>query len=346
MRQLRCSALLFSVLLIAGCTRGEAADANHLTVAVLFSGGGRGDHGFNDAAAAGVARAEHDFGVKVRIVEPTNDGELAMARAAARGGADLVIGIGFPFSAPFQTVAQEFPRARFIGVDMERSVGAHGELLPLPENVGGIAFREDEGAFLVGALAAMSSKSHTVGFVGGMRNDVIGRFEDGYRSGARYICPTCKVLVGYVGTTPAAFAAPERGVILADSEFAAGADVIFHAAGLSGNGVIDAAGRTGKLAIGADIDQSPRAPGHVLTSMQKSVDVAVYEAIKRAREGRLDTGVITTLGLAQNGVGYVYNDGNRALITPAMRDRVESLRTNIISGRLATRQQAAMMPMM
>ena len=347
MRPLRRSSyLLLASLSLSSCSHGVAATTGPLKVAVLFSGGGRGDHGFNDAAVAGVQRAERDFGVHVQLVDPSAAGESDMARAAARSGANLVIGIGFLFSEPFQHVAPDFAHARFIGVDMERSVNARGELQPLPENVGGIAFREDEGAFLVGALAAMASHTHSVGFVGGMRSDVIKRFEDGYRSGARFICPSCPVLVSYVGGTPAAFASPARARVLADSQFAAGADVIFHAAGRSGDGVIAAANRPGRLAIGADIDQSPLAPGHVLTSMRKDVDVAVYEAIKRAYEGRLETGVITTLGLAQNGVGYVYNDGNKDLITPSMHARVEQLRANIANGRMATRALPAPMPLM
>lgn len=346
MRSLPLAALALGAVFLTSCAAGDAANLGPLDVAVLFSGGGRGDHGFNDAAMEGAQRAAREFGVRVRFVDPMNGQETAMARRAASDSADLVIGIGFPFSQPLQTVAPEFPRARFIGVDMERTVGSNGELQALPENVGGIAFREDEGAFLVGALAAMASKTHAVGFVGGMRSEVIRRFEDGYRSGARFVCPGCRVVASYVGDTPAAFAQPERGSVLADSQFTAGVDVVFHAAGMSGNGVIDAARRADKLAIGADIDQSPRAPGHVLTSMQKSVDVAVYEAIRRAYQGRLDTGVITTLGLAQNAVGYVYNENNRDLITPAMHARVEQLRASIVNGRMATREMPAAMPMM
>lgn len=338
--------LLFASLLLTGCSHGEAATTGPLKVAILFSGGGRGDHGFNDAAVAGAQRAEREFGVHVQFIDPANVSEVDMARSAAHDGADLVIGIGFLFSEPFQKVAPTFGKTRFVGVDLERSVNARGELQALPENVGGISFREDEGAFLVGALAAMASHTHSVGFVGGMRSEVIKRFEDGYRSGARYVCPTCPVLVSYVGDTPVAFASPAKAETLADSQYAAGADVIFHAAGRSGDGVIAAAKAKDRLAVGADIDQSPLAPGHVLTSMRKSVDVAVYEAIKRAREGRLETGVITTLGLAQNGVGYVYNDANRDLITPSMRARVEQLRANIVNGRMATRELPAPMPVM
>jgi basic membrane protein A and related proteins len=339
-------ALALAGLLLAGCAHVDAAPARPLDVAVLFSGGGRGDNGFNDDAVAGATRAAKDFGVTVHFVDPSADGESAMARDAAQAGANLVIGVGFQFNEPLQSVAGGFQHTRFIGVDMSYSVDPSGALRALPDNVGGIAFREDEGAFLVGALAAMSSPSHTVGFVGGMPNDVIKRFEDGYRSGVRNVCPSCSILVDYVGNTPAAFASPERARTLASAQFADGADVVFHAAGRSGHGVIDAAAHEHKLAIGADIDESVRAPGYVLTSMQKSVDVAIYETIKRAVQGHLEMGTLTTLGLAQNGVGYVYNERNRALITPAMHARVEQLRASIVNGRMATRELPMAMPTM
>jgi basic membrane protein A and related proteins len=340
---LRFSPLALGAVLLTSCANGDAASGPR-TVTVLFSGGGRGDHGFNDEAVAGAERAQKDFGVHVRFVDPSGEDETAMANAAAQDGADMVVGIGFLFSEPLRKVAPSFPRTRFVGIDMASSNDASGKQNPLPTNVAGIAFREDEGAFLVGALAAMASQSHAVGFVGGMRSDLVKRFEDGYGSGAHYVCPTCRVIVDYVGDTRAAFAEPEKAAALAKAEFTAGADVIFHAAGKSGKGVIAGAMRSGYLAIGADIDQEPLAPGHVLTSMRKEVDVAVYEAIKRAHEGHLETGTITTLGLAQNGVGYVYNDGNRLLISPAMHARAEQLRASIASGQMTTHQKPGSTP--
>jgi basic membrane protein A len=324
---LRFTPLAIGAVLLTSCAKGDATSGPR-TVTVLFSGGGRGDHGFNDEAVTGAERAEKDFGVHVRFVDPTGEDETAMARAAAQDGADMVVGIGFLFSEPLQKVAPSFPRTRFVGIDMASSNDASGKQTPLPDNVAGIAFREDEGAFLVGALAAMASQSHAVGF----------------GSGAHYVCPTCRVIVDYVGDTRAAFAEPEKAAALAKGQFTAGADVIFHAAGKSGKGVIAGAMRSGYLAIGADIDQEPLAPGHVLTSMRKEVDVAVYEAIKRAHEGHLETGTITTLGLAQNGVGYVYNDGNRLLISPAMHARAEQLRASIASGQMTTRQKPGSTP--
>src|SRR5262249_36162675 len=136
-----------------------------------------------------------------------------------------------------------------------------------------LKFREEEGAFLVGALAALVSKSKAIGFVGGMDIPLIHKFEAGYAEGAKHVCPDCRVLVGYAGVTGDAFKNPTKGKELAMAQYAAGADIVFHAAGTTGLGVFEAARQEHKLAIGVDADQWSEAPGHILTSMTKQVDV-------------------------------------------------------------------------
>jgi basic membrane protein A len=194
-----------------------------------------------------------------------------------------------------------------------------------------LKFKEEQGSFLVGALAALTSRSHTVGFVGGMDIPLIHKFEEGYRAGAHAVCPECRVLVGYAGVTGEAFKNPGKGKELALGQYADGADVVFHAAGSTGLGVFEAARTTNRYAIGVDADQWDEAPGRVLTSMTKQVDVAVFDTVKQVVDGKW-VGGVQQWGLARGGVDYVYDDHNRALIGEATRARVEELRQQIIAG--------------
>jgi basic membrane protein A len=167
-----------------------------------------------------------------------------------------------------------------------------------------------------------------------MDSPLIHKFEAGYRAGVKEVCPDCEVLVQYAGVTPDAFRNPGRGKELALSQYEQGVNVIFHAAGSTGLGVFEAARTLNKLVIGVDADQYREAPGHVLTSMVKRVDNAVYDVILRVKEHRF-TGGIYNVGLAEDGVGYVYDAHNRALIPDAVHARVEALKADIIAGRIA-----------
>jgi basic membrane protein A len=199
--------------------------------------------------------------------------------------------------------------------------------------VAALKFREEQGSFLVGALAALESKTKKVGFVGGMDSPLIQKFEVGYRAGVRRVCPQCTVLVGYAGVTPEAFRNPGKGKELALNQYGQGADIIYHASGSTGLGVFEAARETGHLAIGVDADQYSEAPGYVLTSMVKGVDEAVFDVIKLVKEHRFKGGIYQ-LGLAEHGVGYVYDAQNRELIPDSVRARVDSLRDEIIAGKI------------
>jgi basic membrane protein A len=162
---------------------------------------------------------------------------------------------------------------------------------------------------------------------------LIHKFEAGYRAGVKYVCPDCTVVAQYAGVTPEAFKNPGRGKELALAQYQSGVEVIFHASGSTGLGVFEAARQTGKLAIGVDADQYAEAPGHILTSMVKGVDASVYDAIKRVKEGTFKGGVYQ-FGLAENGVGYVYDQHNRALIPDDVRARLEAIRNDIIAGKI------------
>jgi basic membrane protein A and related proteins len=303
----------------------------------VFDVGGRGDKSFNDSAYLGLDRAVRQLGVKAQYIEPGegSDRESGIRLLAAQGF-DLVIGVGFIFSDDLYAMAKEYPQTRFACIDYAK-FDAHGFVVP-PPNMVALKFREEEGSFLVGALAALVSKSNAVGFVGGMDIPLIHKFEAGYRAGARYIHPDEPVLVGYAGVTGDAFKNPAKGKELALAQYAAGADIIFHAAGTTGLGVFEAARETRRWAIGVDADQWDEAPGRVLTSMTKVVDTAVFETVKRVQDGQWKGGVLQ-LGLAEGGVDYVFDERNRALIGDVVRARVEEIRRDIIAGKIKVPSQ-------
>lgn len=305
-----------------------------LRVGVVFDVGGRGDKSFNDGAYLGAERAMRELGADVRFVEPGegSDREAGLRLLAAQG-MDLVIGVGFIFSDDLTQLAKEYPNVHFAGVDYALGTDAQGNTIEPPANLAALKFREEQGSFLVGAMAALVSKTKEVGFVGGMDIPLIHKFEAGYRAGVRQVCPNCRVIAQYAGVTPEAFRNPGRGKELALSQYNQGVDVIFHASGSTGLGVFEAARATGKLAIGVDADQYSEAPGYVLTSMVKGVDNAVFDAIRGVSDGSFHGGIYW-LGLKEGGVRYVYDQNNRALIPPAVQQRVEQLKAEIIAGRI------------
>ena len=305
-----------------------------LTVGVVFDVGGRGDKSFNDGAYAGAMRAVRELGADVRFVEPGegSDREAGLRLLAAQK-VDLVLGVGFIFSDDLTQLAKEYPDVHFAGVDYALSTDPQGNTIAPPANLAALKFREEQGSFLVGAIAALVSKTKRVGFVGGMDIPLIHKFEAGFRAGVKQVCPDCRVTAQYAGVTPEAFRNPGRGKELALSQYNQGVDVIFHASGSTGLGVFEAARATGKLAIGVDADQYAEAPGYVLTSMVKGVDNAVFDAIKWVRDRQFRGGVYW-LGLKEGGVRYVYDQNNRALIPEPVRARVQQLEADIVAGRI------------
>ena len=322
-------ALLFVHPAGAGAATGAGP-----TVGVVFDVGGRGDKSFNDGAYRGAERAARAFGAQVHFIEPGEGADReAGLRLLAAEQMHLVVGVGFIFTDDITAAAREYPGIHFAGVDYALATDAAGHVIPPPPNVAALTFREEQGSFLVGALAALVSTSKRLGFVGGMDIPLIHKFEAGYRAGVKYVCPDCTVITQYAGVTPEAFRNPGRGKELALSQYQSGVQIIFHASGSTGLGVFEAARQTGKLAIGVDADQYDEAPGHVLTSMVKKVDAAVYDQIDRVRRGVFKGGIYE-YGLAEGGVGYVYDARNKALIPDSVHARVEALKQDIIAGRI------------
>jgi basic membrane protein A len=249
-------------------------------------------------------------------------------RQLAAGGSRLVFGVGFLFTDDIRRLAAEFPDVRFACVDYTVT-----EDQAIPPNLVALKFKEEEGSFLVGALAALVGRSDRVGFVGGMQIPLIRKFEAGFRAGVKAVRPDAEVLVKYAGTTGNAFKDPTKGKELALAEYHDGADIIFHASGSTGLGVFEAARELNKLAIGVDSDQHDEAPGHVLTSMIKRVDTAVFDTIREVQAGGWRGGV-HVFGLAEKGVGWVYDDRNRALIPDPVKATVDSLEAEIVAGRI------------
>jgi basic membrane protein A len=298
-------------------------------VGLVFDIGGKNDKSFNEAAYRGLERARTELGVDVQYIEPTEgaDRESALRTLAARG-VDLVIGVGFIFGPDLERLATQFPNVKFAGIDYSPSAG----FAPLP-NLAGLRFREHEGSFLVGAIAGMITRTKVVGFVGGMQIPLIRKFEAGYEAGVKHVCPTCRVVSAYAGTEPKAFADPPLGEELAAAQYGQGADVIFHAAGKTGDGVFAAARQRGSRAIGVDSDQFEAAPCCVVTSMIKRVDVAVVDVVKETIAHKFRGGM-HELGLAENGVGFVADERNRNLLPIEVVERARKLGEEIIAGRI------------
>ena len=308
---------------------GDAVD-----VGIVFDVGGRGDKSFNDGAYLGAERAEKDLGARVRFIEPGEGSDReAGLRLLAAEGMDIVIGVGFIFTDDLTQLANEYPNVKFAGVDYAVGTDPQGNVIQPPTNLAALKFREEQGSFLVGALVALVGGSKKAGFVGGMDIPLIHKFEAGYRAGVKHECPDCTVIAQYAGVTPEAFRNPGRGKELALSQYQSGVNIIFHASGSTGLGVFEAARSSRKLAIGVDADQYAEAPGFILTSMVKGVDAAVYDAIRRAKDGTFKGGIYQ-FGLAEGGVGYIYDANNKALIPDAVRARLDTLQAEIIAGKI------------
>jgi len=318
------------LILLASCgeKKGSIQDKNHpLKVGLVFDVGGRGDKSFNDAAYRGLEKAKKELGIEYEYIEPGPgaDREAALRQFASREDIALVIGIGFIFTDEITKMAEEFPDKKFACVDYTITPGK-----TIPSNLLALEFKEEEGSFLVGALAGLITKTNVVGFVGGMESPLIKKFEKAYTAGVKYVNPECKVLIGYAGVTGDAFKNPGKGKELALGQYSQGADIIYHASGVTGLGVFEAARETKKLAIGVDSDQYDEAPGFILTSMIKVVDESIFDCIKEVKEGSFNGGKAETFGLKSKGVDYIYNDKNKNLIPDSIHEKIEEIRQKII----------------
>src|SRR5713226_3792554 len=340
--------LLLSSLAFIGpaCNRAGygADDKSRIHVGIVFDIGGKDDRSFNAAAWAGVKCAESGtlpdgkttcgkpaLDIVLRDVEPGNPTSIEPAmRAFAERGYDLIIGVGFAQAPIMETVAKDYPNIHFAIID---------GVSQLP-NVASLVFKEHEGSYLVGIIAAKTTRTNTIGFVGGMDIPLIHRFEKGYEEGAKAVNPNIQIVQNYVGVTDAAWNNPGKGKELALAQIGKGADVIFTAAGNSGLGAFDAVEQAGKengrathFVIGVDSNQNMLKPGFVLTSMVKRVDNAVYNIVDDVVNGKFKTG-FHVYGLNEDGVGYAMDANNKDLVTPEMIQQVEEAKKKIVSGEI------------
>ncbi|MBP9478940.1 MAG: BMP family ABC transporter substrate-binding protein [Sebaldella sp.] len=276
-------------------TEGKAEANSNMKVAIVYSTGGLGDDSFNDAARRGLDKAKAELGITFDEYEPKDpntEAENQLRTFAESGEYSLIIATGFSMKDALLNVAKEFPDQKFAIID-ERIEGY--------KNIASLSFKEHEGSFLVGALAAMMTKSNTVAFVGGAEAPLIQKFEAGFKQGALYVNPEIKVLSVYVGGTNA-FNDPTSAKARTEALISQGADVIYHAAGASGKGVFQAAKEKGVYAIGVDSNQDGIVQGVILTSMIKKVDTAVFDLTKQVQENKFE-GKIYEYGLKEDGVG-------------------------------------------
>lgn len=307
------------------CLTTSAFAAEKIKVGLVLDKGGKDDKSFNAAAYKGAMEAKEKLGVEIKTVEASDDAAIEPSlRSFAQRGYDLIIGIGFVQGSAVQKVAAEFPQKQFLLVDAK---------VALP-NVRSILFKEHEGAFLVGMIAALTTKTNTIGFMGGMDIPLIRRFETGYRAGAQHANPKVEVVTNYVGSTSDAWRNPTKGKELAVSQFKKKTDILFAAAGASALGAFDAAEELKKFMIGCDSNQNWIKPGRVLTSMLKRVDLAVYDAIETKQKGTFQAGEFDW-GVKEKAVDYALDEHNRALLTPEVEKKVNDARDKMVTGKLA-----------
>jgi basic membrane protein A len=308
--------------LAAAAFIGQASAQEASTPALVYDLGGKFDKSFNEAAYNGAERFKKETGVEYREFEIQNESQREQAlRNFARRGHSPIIAMSFSQEEPLKKVAAEYPDIQFVIVDA---------VVDLP-NVRSVVFREEQGSYLVGMLAAMASETGKIGFIGGMDIPLIRKFACGYVEGAKAANPDVEIFQNMTGDTGAAWNDPVKGGELARSQMERGADVIYHAAGGTGIGVLQAAADEGKLGIGVDSNQNHLHPGKILTSMLKRVDNAVYMAFKDVHDGKWTAGV-QNLGLAEDGVGWALDDNNKSLITAEMQAKVDEAQAKIASG--------------
>ncbi len=314
-----------SGLCAAALMASWAALAADVKPAVVYDLGGKFDKSFNEGVFNGATKFAKDTGIKFRDLEIQNDAQREQVlRKFAKDGYSPIIMPGFAWATALTKIADEFPKTKFGIIDM---------VVDKP-NVQSMVFKAEEGSFLVGVIAAKTSKTGKVGFVGGMDIPLISAFECGYAQGVKHTDAKAAVIPNMTGTTPAAWNDPVKGGELAKAQIAQGADIVFAAAGATGQGVLKAAADAGKFGIGVDSNQNGLFPGKVLTSMLKRVDVATYDSFKAAKEGAWKSG-IQVFGLKNNGVGFAEDQNNKAILSAEARKAAEAAKADIIAGKIS-----------
>ena len=311
---------LLALVAMTGLAQAQTA----IKPAIVYANGGKFDKSFNEGVSNGAKKFADETKATVAEFEPANETQFEQAlRRFAQRGQDPIIAVGFSQAVALEKVGKEFPNTHFTIID---------SVVKLP-NVQSVVFREHEGSFLVGMLAAMASKTGKVGFVGGMDIPLVRKFQCGYEQGVKYANPNAELISNMTGTTPAAWNDPGRGAELAKGQFDRGVDVVYAAAGSTGIGILQAAKDRGKYGIGVDSNQNYLHPGTMLTSMLKRVDVAAYNSFK-AMQGGTWKGDVQVLGLKEGGVDWALDQYNEKLITPEMKAKVDAAKADIISGKI------------
>ena len=307
---------------------GVTATGAGKKVGVVLDIGGKNDKSFNQAAFTGLTAAEKDFGIAGKILEPNKDGSNRgeLLRSLAQDGYPYVIGVGFNFAADMAKVDKDFPNIKF-GIIDDASFTA--------PNVTSLVFAEEQGSYLVGAAAALASKTGKIGFVGGVNTDLIKKFEAGYTAGAKAVNPDIAVSVKYISQPPdfSGFTDPASMKPIAEGMYADGEDVVYHAAGGSGTGLFPVSAAKDRLAIGVDSDQYQQVPADqqkcVLTSMIKRVDLAVYDSIGEFLNGTLKGGE-QRFDLKSGGIDFATDGGQ----LDSFKDKLDDYKQQIIDGKI------------
>ncbi|MET9515901.1 BMP family ABC transporter substrate-binding protein [Streptomyces sp. NPDC002994] len=327
------TALAFSAT-ACGKTSDSGSGSKEPSAAIAYDIGGRGDQSFNDAAYAGLSKAEKDLDIKGNDQEPS-EGEsdadkVQRLTELARTGNNPVIGVGFAYAPAIKKVAPKFPKTTFGIIDDTSVTG---------KNIANMVFNEEQGSYLAGVAAAKATKTDKVGFIGGVEVPLIKKFEAGFAQGVKDTKPDVQVLKQYLTQPPNfdGFSKPDLGKAAAQGQLDKGADVIYHAAGLAGSGSIEAAATKGKWAIGVDSDQYTQAglakyKDKILTSVTKDVSDAVYNLIKSVKDGKPQSGEVR-YGLEENGVGLSDSNPEYKKMTDLIA-AVDKAKAEIIAGKI------------
>ena len=311
-----------------GESKAEAADGSDIHVGIIFTEAGLSGNSFNDLALEGVKKAADDYGITYDEVEPksVSDEEIIQDEMASSGEYDLIICVGAEQVDALTNVATTYPDQKF-------ALLANSDL----DNVASYSCKEQEGAFLAGALAVLAKQEKiddklndgkVIDFIGGVDNPLINHFAAGYQAGAQYIDPDMQVLIDYAGS----FNDPTTAKTIANTFVEKGADVIFHASGASGMGMFQAAEEKGFVAIGVNLNQNEIAPDYIMASMLKKLDSCAYHAITSVVEGTY-TGENQVLGLSDGGVDVTTEKSN-IQVSDSIKEQLDDLKAKVISGEI------------
>ncbi|BHH85906.1 BMP family ABC transporter substrate-binding protein [Desulforhopalus sp. 52FAK] len=317
---------MFTILTLSAPISAYSDDK--ITVGFMVGVSGLGDQSYNDMAYAGLFKVKKEHDIRLIFEDSKKDVqafESSMQRLIQKGS-NIIVANGFYMQELVEKYAKLHPKIYFILQD--------ATVTDL-ENVVSILYSVNEGSFLAGAFAALMTKSRQVGFIGGVDIPIMHMFSGGFTQGVHYINSRVSVKEQFISTAPdfSGFKNPAKAHTVANEFYNSGIDIIFSAAGLSGNGVIQAAKETGKFAIGVDSDQDHLAKGNVLTSMMKRLDIATYTEVKKIIDGNLTHGVVT-YGLAENGVGLSPMKFTHQLIPESVMSEIDQIKTDIINGKI------------